>query len=228
MYRLILSSFYMPTNKSRFTYLHLFLISIVLLFSSLTEVKAQGKLSTIQLSGLVVDGDSSYGVPGVHIYVERAGLGTTTNAVGFFSLPALVGDTVTISAIGYQKQQLIVPRIQDRGFTVLIDLKTDTTFLPIVEVFPYSTVELFKEAFLALELPDDRYKNMRKNLDPEMMTAMAMSMPMTSSMNQRYAMDQHINRTSNRFFSPSFSFLNPFAWAEFIKSVKNGDLKSKD
>ena len=61
------------------------------IFPESFEVKAQGEKNTIQLSGLIVDGDSAYGVPGVHIYIPRAGIGTTSNPVGFFSLPTLVG-----------------------------------------------------------------------------------------------------------------------------------------
>ncbi len=189
---------------------------------------AQGEKTTIQLSGIVVDGDSTYGIPGVHVYIPRAGIGTTTNRAGMFSIPALSGYTVIISAVSYKPQRLIVPKRNDLGMAILIDLKTDTTFLPVVEVFPYPTPEQFKEAFLALELPDDGSEALAKNLDPEMMTRMAMAMPMSSASNYRYQMNQHINNMSNRFFSPTFSFLNPFAWANFVKSVKKGDLKSKD
>ncbi len=189
---------------------------------------AQGQRGTIQLSGLVVDGDSAYGVPGVHIYIHRAGLGTISNQVGFFNLPVISGDTVVFSAIGYKKQQLIVPQRQDMGLSVLIDLKTDTTLLPVVEVFPFPTEELFKEAFLALQLPDEGRRNIAKNLDPDALTRMAMALPMDGSGNYRHYMGQQINHSSNRYFAPTFSFLNPFAWAQFIKSVKRGDLKKKD
>ncbi len=189
---------------------------------------AQGEQSSIQLSGIVVDGDSSYGVPGVHIYVPRAGRGAVSNHVGFFSLRTMIGDTVIVRAVGYKQQKLVVPQRDDLGFTVLIDLKTDTTFLPVVEVFPYPTKELFKEAFLALKLPDKRYENMEKNLNPEMLRYMVMNTGMDAGSNFRYFMDRQVNYAANRNFSPSYSFLNPFAWAEFIRSVKRGDLKRKD
>jgi hypothetical protein len=206
------------------------LSALTLLFVGLinSDLRAQGEKNTLQLSGLIVDGDSAYGVPGVHVYIPRAGIGTTSNPVGFFSLPTMIGDTVIISAIGYQPQKLVVPPRTDMGFSVLIDLKSDTTLLPIVEVFPYPTAEVFKEAFLALQLPDDGTEAVRRNLDQEQLTRMAMALPMDGSTNYRFYMNQHVNRMSNRFFAPSFSLLNPFAWAEFIKSVKRGDLKNKE
>jgi hypothetical protein len=33
---------------------------------------------------------------------------------------------------------------------------------------------------------------------------------------------------ANRNFAPTLQLLNPFAWAQFIKQVKRGDLKKKD
>ncbi|MEN7547487.1 carboxypeptidase-like regulatory domain-containing protein [Rapidithrix thailandica] len=205
-----------------------FLVASALFFCAITQSIAQGEKSTIQFSGIVVDGDNSYGVPGVHVYIKRAGLGTVTNGVGFFSLPTLSGDTVTISAVGYKKQNIIIPERKDAGFTVLIDLQTDTTYLPVVEVFPYASPEIFKEAFLALDIRDERYENMEKNLNQQTLNEMARSLPMDGSLNHRYFMYNQIDRGANRFFAPSFSILNPFAWAEFIKSVKRGDLKKKN
>jgi len=189
---------------------------------------AQGDPEVMQMSGIIVDGDSSFGVPGVHIYIPKAGTGTVSNQVGLFALPTMAGDTVIFSAVGYKKQRFIVPRKNDKGFTVLIDLQTDTTFLPIVEVFPYPTEELFKEAFLALELPrDQRRENMERNLNQQALNRMAAALPMDGGSNHRYYMNQQSNAISNQFFAPSFSLLNPFAWAQFIKSVKRGDLKKK-
>lgn len=203
----------------------LLLLTVVAWLVAPAHILAQGERRTYQLSGIIVDGDSSYGVPGVHVYIKNAGLGTVSNPVGFFTMPVMVGDTVVFSAVGFKKQNLIAPQVADLGLTVLIDLQTDTTFLPVIEVFPYPTKEIFKEAFLALELPDDQYEVMRKNLDRQALTQMAMSLPMSSSENYRFYSDQRINHMANRNFATSFSFMNPFAWAEFIRSVKRGDLK---
>jgi hypothetical protein len=192
------------------------------------RVQAQGEPNIIQLSGIIVDGDSAYGVPGVHIYIPRAGRGAVSNPVGFFSVPTMVGDTVLISAVGYKQQRLVVPYREDRGFTILIDLQTDTTFLPIVEVFPYPTEELFKEAFLALRLPESDQDRIARNLNSGVIHRMADYMGMDAGSNHRFYMNQQSNQITNRFFSPSFSLLNPFAWNQFIQSVKRGDLKKKD
>ena len=190
---------------------------------------AQGEQSTLQVSGVIIDGDSTYGIgiPGVHVYIKGAGRGTVSNAQGFFSIPTVVGDTLSFSAIGYESKMLVVPTDANAGLTVVVDLRVDITYLPIIEVFPYPTKEIFKEAFLALDMSDTEFESVAENLNQEALARLAYSMPMSSGSNHRYFMQQQINRVSNRNFSPAIPLLNPFAWAEFIKSIKRGDLKKK-
>lgn len=195
---------------------------------SIADSKAQGNRMVIQFSGVVIGEDSTSGVPGVHIYVPVAGRGTTSNQYGYFSMPVLKGDSVVISAMGYQKQFFIIPGDQGESITVAIELLSDTTYLPTVEIFPYSTEELFKEAILALELPEQLDKN-SPNMGEDVLARMFRDMPMDGSMNHRYYMEQQFFKTHNRFSDPRYNnpLLNPFNWAKFIQSVKNGDLKRK-
>lgn len=193
-----------------------------------STVWAQGDMRTIQFSGVVVDGEKSFAVPGVHVFIPRAGVGVVSNSMGYFSMPTMVGDTVVISAVGYKRHTMVIPFREDLGFSVMIDLKEDVTMLPVIEIFPYPSPEVFKEAFLALQLPNDSYENMAENLNQQAINKLAMNMAMDGSGNHRYFMQQQVGAGANRFFTPSFSFLNPFAWAQFIKSVKRGDLKRKD
>lgn len=192
--------------------------------------KAQGEKQVVQFSGVVVGEDSTSGVPGVHIYVPEAGRGTTSNQYGYFSMPVLVSDSVVISAVGYRKQFFIIPEVGDKkSITVAIDLESDTTFLPSIDIFPFPTEELFKEAVLALELPpeyDD--SRLRKNMNDEVLAQMFRDMPMTGNMNFRQYNNQQFEnmhgRASAGFYNP---LLNPFKWAEFIRSIKRGDFKKK-
>ena len=94
----------MPNFKAFF----FFLISIFLVFDNSV---AQEEKKVVQIGGLIVTGDSAYGVPGVHIYVEGSGRGTTSNQYGFFSFPTLIGDTLTISAVSYKKSKYVVPEV---------------------------------------------------------------------------------------------------------------------
>jgi hypothetical protein len=194
-----------------------------------STVFGQDQKEVIQFSGVVVDEDStSTGLFGVHVYVPAAGRGTVTNQYGYFSLPVLQGDSVIISVVGYQKQNFIIPGNQGDSFTVLVEMVTDTTILSSVEIFPYPTEELFKEAILALNLPVDDESQV-DNLGQEVLARMAQSMSMDASQNYKYYMNQQFYELHNTYSQQRFNnpLLNPVNWASFIKSLRRGDLKKK-
>ncbi len=208
-------------------------IIIVLSFVALNlfsayDAWAQESKSVVQFSG-VVTGEDTLGIPGVHIYVPVAGRGTTTNQYGYFSMPALVGDSVIISAIGHHRQYYIIPGDRGESVTIGIRLEEDTTMLPLVEIFPYPTEAAFKEAILSLQLPDALDKD-SPNMGEDVLARMLRDMPMDGSSNHRYFMDQQFFQMHNRFSDPRYNnpLLNPFNWAKFIKSIKDGDLKKKE
>lgn len=204
-----------------------FAFILVHLFSSF-EAKAQEDKTVIQFSGVIIGEDSASGVPGVHIYVPKAGRGTTTNQYGYFSMPVLQGDSVIISAIGYHRQYYIIPDNKGQSVTVGITITEDTTMLPLVEIFPFPTEESFKEAILSLQLPDELDKN-SPNMGEDVLARMLRDMPMDGSMNHRYYMEQQFFQMHNRFSNPRYNnpLLNPFNWAKFIQSIKDGDLKKQ-
>ena len=199
-----------------------------LLFSFSQKAIAQGESPVIQFSGVIIDKDEKP-IPGVYVYVPKAGRGTSTSNVGFFELPVLPGDSIVISAVSYKKRYFTMPRIMDRAYSVLIELKEDVITLPTVEIYPYPTEELFKQAFLAMELPDEKEQAaIRKNLDQDLLARMMYENPKAEAgANYRYLMNQQAFNTANRGFYQSNPLLNPFAWSNFIKSVKRGDLKNK-
>ncbi|MEM9674365.1 MAG: carboxypeptidase-like regulatory domain-containing protein [Bacteroidota bacterium] len=192
------------------------------------QTQAQGRSQVIQLSGLVLGEDSTYALPGVNVYVPAAGRGTSTNRYGYFSMPVLPGDSVVFSTVGFKRQYYLVPENRVQSLTIIVELLTDTTYLPAITVFPYPSEEVFKEALLALNLPDeDQYAYMRNNLADDVLARMFQAMPMDGSMNHRYFMDQQFNYIQNRAGPRPNPLLNPFAWGEFLKSVKRGDFKKK-
>ena len=209
----------------------LYLVSFLLLWALVqsTKVIAQDEeLRLIQFSGIVMGADSTSGVPGVHIYEPTKGRGTTTNPYGYFSMPVMEGDSLIISAVSYERQHFVIPSGKSENYTVIIELTQDTTYLPELEIFPYPTEELFKEAILALELPNQGdYRNLQRNLDQAMLQKMFANQAMGPSSNHNYYIQQQMAAWNNRFQPTSIPLLNPFAWAQFIKSIKRGDLKKK-
>lgn len=198
----------------------------ILCFNPL-ESKAQGEQQVIIFSGLLVEGDSAYGIPNAHIYIPKVGRGTVSDSWGSFRMPVLAGDTVEISVIGYQTQRVVIPNTKSKSYSVLINMKEEMVYMPEVVVFPYASPEEFKEAVLAVELPNDQSEILRKSLNSNKIRAMASSLPMSANMSHRYFMKQQIGAIANRNSATAIPLLNPFAWYEFIKSLKKKKKKKK-
>lgn len=189
-------------------------------FLSTQEIKAQGKKHVIQLSGIVLGNDSVKGIPGVHVYVPKAGRGTTTNRVGYFSMPVLEKDSVIFSSVGYERQHYLVPETSRDHITLVIDLATDTTFLDDVTIMPFPTEQVLKEAVLALNIPIDEGEYKNENLDAELLQLMMKTTPLDGYTNYRYFMDTWRQHEQNRYGPPTNPFLNPFNWARFLRDLK--------
>lgn len=184
---------------------------------SSTETVAQSKRRIIQLSGFV--SDSVNVLPGVHIYVPKAGRGTSTSPAGFFSMPVLEGDSVVVSAIGYHRQHYKVPIGAHDNLTIVIEMVSDVTYLREVQIMPFPTEEVFKEAVLALNIPMDNGIDQR-NINAELIALMIKTTPMDGAANYKYYMDQWSTSSADRFQPRTNPFLNPFNWAKFIRDLK--------
>jgi hypothetical protein len=207
----------------------LVLAAMLIAFMCITQVaQAQQKRRVIQLSGVVIEDDSVNGRPvsGVHVYVPKAGRGTTTNNVGFFSMPVLTGDEILISSVGYQHQNFTVPDNSPEYQTIIITLVQDTTILPEVLVVQFPTEEVFKQAVLALNVPLN--ENITKeNLNQELLALMLKTTPMDGYQNQRYYLNQWASHATDKYQPVSNPFLNPFNWVKFFNSLKKSNTKKK-
>ncbi len=197
-------------------------LAFSLYWLSISTAGAQNeKPDVIQFSGIVATQDTTGGIIGAHIYVPKGGRGTTTNYYGYFSFPVLEGDSVVISAVGYKKAHVIIPELEGDNYTQMIVLEEDTTYLQNVDVLPYPTEEMFKEAVLAYRLPNQGdLNNMDRNLDPGILYEMYKNMGMDGSMNHRYFTQQQAVYLFDSYGPRYNPLFNPFAWAEFFKSLK--------
>lgn len=199
----------------------------ILVAGALNSVFAQQKKRVIQLSGVVLEEDSTSGrpIPGVHVYVPKAGRGTTTNGMGFFSMPVLENDEIIISSVGYARQNFTVPANSKEYETIIITMVQDTTYLEAVTIMSFPTEEVFKQAVLALNIPMDNGVD-RRNFNEELMALMLKTTPMDGYSNQRYYLDQWANSANAHFQPVTNPFLNVFNWAKFFSQMKK-DKKKK-
>jgi hypothetical protein len=192
---------------------------LTLVFSAfLTDSNGQQQKRVIQLSGVAMDTVQGP-VPGVHVYVPKAGRGVTTNGVGFFSMPVLVGDSIVVSSVGYQRQYYIVPETAAEYLTIIIPMVEDVTYLKEIEILPYPTEEVFKEAVLALNLPAGPNVD-EKNLNSELLALMLKTTPMNGPQNQRYYLNQWAASQNDRYMPVTNPFFNPFNWVKFFNGLK--------
>lgn len=182
----------------------------------------------IQLSGIILNADSTDAVPGVNIYVPKKGRGTSSGRFGYFSMPVLEGDSVVFSFIGLKKQTFKVPQnMEDDKISLILTMEVDEIALAEVEVMPYPTEKEFKEAVLAMSVVDPMTIS-SSNMSPEMLLRWAETMPASGNENFRYFQQGMMQQNQDLYGPRPLRLLDPFAWAQFIRSIKRGDLKRRD
>jgi hypothetical protein len=192
-------------------------------FLGLSEGYAQGDNKFITFTGFVIDGTNDEPLPGAYIINERAGRGTLTNEKGYFIMNVFPGDSIIFSYLGFSKQYHIIPRDVMLTYSAVVELNQDSKMLREVKVYPFSNEEEFKLALLQMELPDARERaNMEENLSRENLDRAFAMQGMSADANYRYAMNQQIMNIQKRGSITTNPLTSPFAWASFIKSIKNG------
>lgn len=186
-----------------------------------TQAQEKENLHIVQVSGIVMNQASSYPISGVHIYEPRRGRGAISDYKGWFSKAFLAGDTLIVSAINFKNQRIVVPSNVGDRHTFIIELEEDIIQLEDVEVSPFPTEEIFKEAILAMNLTQDQ-RTVMEDFEPEVVRQLVQSLPMGASpeMNYRIMMNRQFIEMQNRSGPQVNPLLNPFAWARFIQSLK--------
>jgi hypothetical protein len=210
-------------NAVKNKYLIITTLALVCLLGLSKPLQAQQQRRVIQLSGIVLD-TATGPLPGVHVYIPKAGRGVTSNAVGFFSLPVVVGDSIVISSVGYKRRHYIVENGDKEYVTIVVPMVEDVTYLKEITIVPYPTEEVFKEAVLALNLPPDNSIDER-NMNAELLALMLKTTPMDGTLNQRYALNQWVAHQNDKFMPVTNPFLNPFNWVKFFNGLKKNKKK---
>ena len=107
-------------------------------------------------------------------------------------------------------------------------MSTDTLMLGESVVYPWPTVEQFKEAFIKMHIPDDDLERAKKNLALAEMKERMKKIPNDGSMNYKNYIDNISNRLYYAGQYPSNNLLNPIAWAKFIEAWREGKFKRQD
>jgi hypothetical protein len=201
------------------------------LFAIPFAVKAQFetyKDSVIQLYGVVMSADSLKALPSVSIVVKGRNQGTLTNEQGVFSIVVLKGDRVEFTSVGYKPKLVTIPKNLDGNQQSMIQLMVeDTVYLPATIIKKRPSREEFERDFVNTKVPDDDQEIARQNLSEANRRALLAVYPKDG----REATNYYLKQNAQKYYSagqlPPQNIFNPLAWAEFIKSWKRGDFKSK-
>src|SRR5688500_168133 len=93
------------------------------------------------ISGKVNDGKTDFPLEGVSIQVGRAGVKTVTDRQGIFSLQANTGDSILLTAIGYENHLYIFKGEKN----IVVYLNPNNTVLNEVTVVGYENNRKLKE-----------------------------------------------------------------------------------
>lgn len=209
-----------------------YLYALILLsgfFFCAQDLIAQDNLEkkVVQLSGIILNADSTDAVPGVNIYVPKKGRGTVSGRFGYFSMPVLEGDTIVFTFIGLKKQTFTVPqKMENDRISLILTMEVDEIALAEIEVLPYPTEDEFKQAVLTMSAADPMSIS-RTNMRPEMLLRWAEAMPASGNENFRAFQESQMLQNQDIYGPRPLRILDPFAWSQFIRSIKRGDFKSK-
>ena len=181
----------------------------------------------VQVSGLVVTGDSLSPLPYCTVFRARDRRGTMTDVRGFFSLPALEGDTLEFSSVGYVTQQAVIPAGSEMGRINLVQpMGRDTVNMTDAFVYPWPTKERFKTEFLALGLPNAGLDPAwEAGMDPMDMYDRLMEVGRDGQSTSTEVLAAQAVQAGYAGQYPAVNLLNPVAWAKFLQALKSGDLK---
>ena len=211
-------------------------ILLLILFSGFHFLKASDsndqpaqQRRPLQLSGLVVTGDSLKPVPFTTIRVQNTRRGSISDFQGFFTLTVRERDTILFSSVGFKEVIFVVPDTLSQSRYSTIQLMTmDTIHLPETVIYPWPTREQFRYAFLNTEIPDDDLDRAMRNLERAEMRERLERMPLDGYSNYRAMTNQHAQRLYYAGQRPPMRIFDPFAWSQFIKAWREGRFKRND
>jgi len=212
----------------KITYLYALILLPGFFFCALDLIAQDNQeKKVVQLSGIILNADSTDAVPGVNIYVPKKGRGTVSGRFGYFSMPVLEGDTIVFTFIGLKKQTFTIPqKMENDRISLILTMEVDEIALAEIEVLPYPTEDEFKQAVLTMSAADPMSIS-RTNMRPEMLLRWAEAMPASGNENFRAFQESQMLQNQDIYGPRPLRILDPFAWSQFIRSIKRGDFKSK-
>jgi hypothetical protein len=182
----------------------------------------------VQFSGIVRDLEHRP-LPYVNIIILSEKRGTTTDQRGMFSFVVRPSDTILFSHMGHKGTIHVIPdSLGGHQYPADIFMVSDTFQLEEVRIYPWKTYQQFKEAFLALDLPDDDEQRAYHNIALIKTQIKMNDFGPSPNINFREVMKQQYNQLYTAGQTPYYTIFDPMRWAKFFEALKRGDFKEED
>jgi hypothetical protein len=184
----------------------------------------------VQFSGVIYNLDTNTVVPYVTITNRSNNQSVSANYQGYFSFVARERDTIVFSAVGYRREALVIPEnLPEKKYTVLVKMKMEAINLPMVQVFPWASMDEFNRQFLTMKVADDDLEIAKKNVAKENLLAMARTLPRDGKEIQTLNFqNNHINLTNSHMnMRGANPLMDPIKWGAFIQQILKGDQSRK-
>lgn len=191
---------------------------------------AQAK-DVVQFSGFIRDAETQAPIPFSAIYIQNENRGTISGMDGFFTFVAGKGDTVLVKSLGYKTFKVAIPAdLELTSFTKEITLERDVIELKGVTIRPLPTPGQLRYAMANLDIPNNLQELAQQTIEQSILTdAISKQTNFDGKENFNQYVQSQVGYYYNRYGNqrPGISLTNPFAWAEFIKSIKKKKEKDK-
>lgn len=195
------------------------------LFSFGQDKKVLADSSLVQLSGVVISGETIEPLPYTTIFDRTQHRGVIADYYGYFSMVVVPGDTLLFSFFGYKTSTYIVPdTLTDNRYSIIHMIEKDTLNLPEVVVYPWPSKEDFARAFVEMRPYDDALRRAQRELSGESLAFVAARLEGDASLS--YGASQQL--ASTKLYTqnqlPANNLFNPYSWAKLIQDWKAGKL----
>ena len=197
--------------------MRLYIVLAIVLIGLASNAQAQRSArNSVLLTGVVMDADQQLPLPYVNIRLGDTNYGTATDINGHFTLFVNPGDTLTFTSIGYRDEVFMMPYdVSNRQYSLIQLMWQETTILSEIVVFPWPTIDQFKDAFLDTDpgvTEDQLVREVQLRVKDE------------ANMNQMEIYEaqqmQHQKLYELNGIFPPNNFLNPMRWSDFVRDVK--------
>lgn len=122
--------------------------------SVLFGIVCYAQTNTVEVIGEITNSETKEAIPYVHVLNVNSKNGTASNTEGRFWINMAPGDTLALSAIGFQAYQFVIKEeIKTDKLIVNIELSPSTLELETVKVFAFRDEYALKRALIDTEVP---------------------------------------------------------------------------